>query len=163
MDVVVLRWPEEEERRTALRTLRRPRLLLLEDDRAPPVTVDPLEDWIRLPAGDDDVRARLAALEQRTPEEPGPEIDEHGVLRHRGRWVALAPVELALARTLLEHFMTVVSRDVLSRRAWPQGAPRRNALDVQILRLRRRVGGVGLEIQTVRSRGYLLQPAANSP
>src|SRR5437660_2898512 len=79
MDVVVLRWPEEEERRTALRAVGRPRLLLLEDDSAPPVTIDPLEDWIRLPAGDGDVRARLAALEQRTPEDPRPEIDDHGV------------------------------------------------------------------------------------
>src|SRR5439155_10894622 len=96
------------------------------------------------------------------PEDPRPEIDDHGVLRYGGRWVALAPVELALARVLLEHFMTVVGRDVLSRRAWPQGVPRRNALDVQILRLRRRVSDVGLEIQTVRSRGYLLQRACGA-
>ena len=40
--------------------------------------------------------------------------------------------------------------------------PTRNALDVHILRLRRRIAELGLEIRTVRSRGYLLQAAAAS-
>ena len=45
----------------------------------------------------------------------------------------------------------------MARRAWPNGAPTRNALDVHILRLRRRIAPLGLEVRTVRSRGYLLQ------
>ena len=51
-------------------------------------------------------------------------------------------------------------REVLSKHAWPEGAPTRNALDVHILRLRRRIAELGLEIRTVRSRGYLLQTVA---
>jgi DNA-binding response OmpR family regulator len=39
--------------------------------------------------------------------------------------------------------------------------PTRNALDVHVLRLRRRIAPLGLEIRTVRARGYLLQAAAN--
>ena len=53
-------------------------------------------------------------------------------------------------------------RDTLARRAWPDGTPTRNALDVHVLRFRRRVAPIGLELRTVRARGYLLQagPAA---
>jgi two-component system, OmpR family, response regulator len=51
----------------------------------------------------------------------------------------------------------VVTRDILADRAWPRGVPTRNALDVHVLRLRRRIAPLGLEIRTVRSRGYLMQ------
>lgn len=44
------------------------------------------------------------------------------------------------------------------RAVWPGQAPGRNALDVHILRLRRRLLPLGLAIRTVRSRGYLLEP-----
>ncbi|HEX2272971.1 MAG TPA: helix-turn-helix domain-containing protein, partial [Acidimicrobiales bacterium] len=48
----------------------------------------------------------------------------------------------------------------LIRAVWPGQAPGRNALDVHILRLRRRLRPLGLAIRTVRSRGYLLEPEA---
>src|ERR687892_469760 len=80
-------------------------------------------------------------------------------LRYRGRWVALSPVESALATTLVDRFGAVVGRETLSRRAWPDGTPTRNALDVHMLRLRRRIASLGLEVRTVRSRGYLMQAA----
>jgi DNA-binding response OmpR family regulator len=51
----------------------------------------------------------------------------------------------------------VVRRDLLAQAGWPEGAPGRNALDVHVLRLRRRIAPVGLAIKTVRSRGYLLE------
>jgi DNA-binding winged helix-turn-helix (wHTH) protein len=60
---------------------------------------------------------------------------------------------------MLERYGAVVSRDALSRAGWPQGAPGRNALDVHVLRLRRRLAPIGLVIRTVRSRGYLLERA----
>ena len=43
-----------------------------------------------------------------------------------------------------------------------RGAPTRNALDVHVLRLRRRLAPLGLEIRTVRSRGYLLQESRSA-
>jgi DNA-binding response OmpR family regulator len=61
---------------------------------------------------------------------------------------------------LLDRAGAVVSRDTLARAGWPDGAPGRNALDVHVLRLRRRVDPLGLVIRTVRSRGYLLETAA---
>jgi len=59
---------------------------------------------------------------------------------------------------MLERFGAVVSRESLGRAGWPDGAPGRNALDVHVLRLRRRLAPVHLAIRTVRSRGYLLEP-----
>jgi hypothetical protein len=158
VDVVLLRWPEEEVRLERLRAVGTPRLLLVGEELAPPSPVDPLEDWIRLPAAEEDLRARVSTLAARA----GlvlvtPTVDADGLLRYRGRWVTLSPVERALAAALVERFGAVVGRDTLVRRAWPGGSPTRNALDVHMLRLRRRIGELGLEVRTVRARGYLLQ------
>jgi DNA-binding response OmpR family regulator len=158
MDVVLLRWPEESDRRTELEIGARPRLLLVDPSEPPPECTDPLEDWIRLPADDRDVRARLAALVNRSASEQ-PIMDGDGLVRFRGSWVSLSPVEQNLMRCLLDRYGAVAGRDVLRRKAWPDGLPSRNALDVHMVRLRRRIAAVGLEIRTVRSRGYLLQPA----
>ena len=59
--------------------------------------------------------------------------------------------------------LLVVSRDALARAGWPDGASGRNALDVHVLRLRRRLRDVRLAIRTVRSRGYLLEPVEDEP
>jgi DNA-binding response OmpR family regulator len=83
-------------------------------------------------------------------------IDDDGLFRVGDEWVALPPVEHRLARALLDRIGTVVTRDALARAGWPEGAPGRNALDVHVLRLRRRLAPLSLTIHTVRSRGYLL-------
>lgn len=161
MDVVLVRWPTEKERRAHLVTEREPRLLLLENGEAPPDPDDCLEDWVRVPASEDEVRARVAALSRRFRCHTcaTPALDEDGVLRVGTRWVSLPPVEARLTTALLERFGAVASRDTLSRAGWPDGAPGRNALDVHMLRLRRRLAAVDLAIRTVRSRGYLLEPS----
>lgn len=161
MDVVLLRWPEEGERLEALRSSRIPRLLLVGPDEPPPHLPHALEDWIRLPAADRDVRARVAALEDRSERTSAvPEIGGAGLLRFRGRWVALSPVEQSLAGMMVGDYGKVVGRDSLAGAAWPTGIPTRNALDVHVLRLRRRIAPLDLEIRTVRARGYLLQEAS---
>ena len=164
MDVTLLRWPAEATRREALNERSTPRLLLVEDGSPPPDLDDCLEDWIRLPAHEDDVQARLGALMARAARHGtgAPVLDGDGVLRFGPAWVPLPPVEGRLTEALLERFGAVVSRDTLSRAGWPDGAPGRNALDVHVLRLRRRISPVGLAIRTVRSRGYLLEPAATN-
>jgi DNA-binding response OmpR family regulator len=161
MDVVLVRWPEEHDRLEELRATGSPRLLLVGPDELPPQPADALEDWIRLPADDGDMRVRVATLEARAiGDQVMPEIDNDGLLRFRGTWVSLSPVERALAAALIERFGAVVARESLARRAWTDGAPTRNALDVHVLRLRRRIAPLGLEVRTVRSRGYLLQSLA---
>lgn len=72
------------------------------------------------------------------------------------QWVSLPPIEHRLAEVLLEKPAAVVSREALSRAGWPGESATRNALDVHMLRLRRRIEPLGLSIRTVRSRGYVL-------
>jgi hypothetical protein len=160
VDVVLVRWPVEQDRRDELRREGRPRLLLLEDGAAPPVPdVDDVEDWSRVPAGEVDLRARVEGLRRRAASrrDPAPALDDDGVLRLGDRWVSLPPVEARLTAALLDRYGAVVSRDALARAGWPTGAPGRNALDVHVLRLRRRLSPLALAIRTVRSRGYLLE------
>ncbi|MET0148672.1 MAG: winged helix-turn-helix domain-containing protein [Acidimicrobiales bacterium] len=160
-DVAMVRWPGEEDRLDRLRSERRPRLLLVESGAAPPLPSDDLEDWIRVPAQEVDMMARLAGLERRFCENDAicPEVDEDGVLRMGRNWVSLPPVDFRLAAVLVERFGAVVSRDALARAGWPERTPARNALDVHVLRLRRRLEPLGLAIRTVRSRGYALEQA----
>jgi hypothetical protein len=163
VDVVLLRWPLEKERRAALVEMRAARLLLVEDGASPPEPEDCVEDWIRVPASDADVKLRIRALAVRGREHTTtvPVLDRDGVLRFASGWVSLPPVEARLTTAFLDRFGAVVSRDALARAGWPDGSPGRNALDVHVLRLRRRLAPVSLVIRTVRSRGYLLEAGAS--
>ena len=165
MDVVLLRWPLEQERREALARQGRPRVLLVEGDEPAPTLADCLEDWVRLPASEEDIDARTRAVLQRaaTHLPVRPELDPDGVLRFGSDWVSLPPVEARLMAALIERYGAVVSRDQLARAGWPKGAPGRNALDVHMLRVRRRIAPLDLAIRTVRSRGYLLEAQAAEP
>lgn len=159
----MIQWPAEEQRLSQLRRDHVPRLVLVPDGMAPPLTADVLEDWIRIPAPDDDIRSRLRVLADRADvaeESRVPELDENGLLRAGGAWVSLPPVEHRLMTVLLDRYRAVVSRDALARAGWPEGIPGRNVLDVHIVRLRRRLTPLGLVIRTVRSRGYLLEEGA---
>ncbi|MGH9075926.1 MAG: winged helix-turn-helix domain-containing protein [Acidimicrobiales bacterium] len=162
MDVSVLRWPSEAGRRAELARSHVPRLLLLEDGSAPPAGEDSLgdclEDWVRMPAPETELRARIDGLARRGRRHgpASPVLDDDGILRAGETVVPLPPVEARLTRALLERFGAVVSRERLASEAWPGATPGRNVLDVHILRLRRRIVPLGLSIRTVRCRGYLL-------
>ncbi|MCX7620104.1 MAG: winged helix-turn-helix domain-containing protein [Acidimicrobiales bacterium] len=163
MDVSVLRWPADADRRLRLAHIGQPRLLVVDPDATPPASSDCLEDWIRAPASEVDLQARIEGLRRRhrhhriSVRTERPALDTDGVLRFDGRWVSLPPVEARLMRALVARFGAVVSREHLTRAGWPDGSPGRNALDVHVLRLRRRIEPIGLVIKTVRSRGYLLE------
>ena len=159
MDVVLVRWPTDAQRRDHLVEQRVVRLLLVENGSDPPGPADCLEDWIRVPAPEVDVRCRIEGLLVRAGDhvQSAPDLDAYGVLRFAQSWVPLPPVEARLTRALLDRYGAVVSRDALARAGWPDGAPGRNALDVHMLRLRRRLAPIKLAIRTVRSRGYLLE------
>jgi len=159
MDVEMVRWPTDEHRLDEIRAAGAARLILVPEGVRPPIPADELEDWIRLPASDEDIRLRVQVLSDRARggSSRDPELDESGLLRYRGRWVSLPPVESRLTTALLDRYQAVVSRESLARAGWPDGMPGRNVLDVHIVRLRRRLAPLGLAIRTVRSRGYLLE------
>ena len=160
--VALLRWPAEAGRAGELAAAGVPRLWLVEAAAAPPEAGDCLEDWVRVPAAEADLAVRSAALAARARRHGGtdrPSIDGDGVVRHGERWVPLPPVESRLTAVLLDRWGALVSREALALAGWPAGAPGRNALDVHVLRLRRRLAPLGLVIRTVRSRGYLIEAA----
>jgi DNA-binding response OmpR family regulator len=158
MHVEVLPWPADGARLEDLRSRAVPRLLVVADDADLPLVLDCLEDWVTASASEREIEARRRALAMRGEQHKvEPQLDSDGLLHHRDSWVSLSPVEQSIAGALLDRFGAVVTREVLADRAWPNGVPTRNALDVHVLRLRRRIAPLGLEIRTVRSRGYLLQ------
>lgn len=160
MAVELVRWPAERDRLQTLRERGVARLLLVDDDTVPPPVTDCLEDWVRVPAYERDILARTSTLTARSAQHGGqarPELDDAGILRFRDEWVSLGPVDAALAGALLESYGQLVSREELTQRAWPGVASARNNLDVQIMRLRRRLAPLGLRIRTVRSHGYVLE------
>ncbi|MEU2717243.1 winged helix-turn-helix domain-containing protein [Streptomyces sp. NPDC007205] len=155
----MLRWPEQAKEIEACRRRKLPRMLLVAPHAEPPLSVDPLEDWVRAPVDDADLQARWDALTARVaPRKP---VIDGQVLHFRGRRLLLAAGEADLVRVLLASYRTVVSREDLAARIWPAGGiERRNALDVRILRTRRRLAPLGLAIKTVWRRGYLLDVTA---
>lgn len=188
MTVELLHWPQDRERRAELNETNQLRLLLVQPSAAPPLIVDPFEDWVRLPADHGDVKARVESLQRRakatgnaaggaggpagdaatTEDQPdliivaddGPAIPtlESGVLRNEVGWVSLPDLEARIVEVLLSRFGRVADRQSLLAAGWPGEEPSRNLLDVHLHRLRRRIEPIDLRIQTVRKRGYLLEP-----
>jgi len=119
-----------------------------------------------MPAPDRDVKAKAAALQRRAEEwaaRPAPVLDGSGRLLRAGQWVTLSPMEEQLMEVLSENFGGVVGDGTLLARGWPDGGGTHTALRVQLVRLRRRISALGLEIKTVRGRGYVLQAARDTP
>ena len=160
MNVEVLHWPEDEPRVAEMRTRGVARLLVVTERHRTRRAGLSRGLGVRVRLGH---RARSPAPGAQPPAPrrtaSRPLLDTDGLLHHRDHWVSLSPVEQSLAAALLDRFGAVVARETLAVRAWPEGLPTRNALDVHVLRLRRRIAPLGLEIRTVRARGYLLQAA----
>jgi DNA-binding winged helix-turn-helix (wHTH) protein len=90
-----------------------------------------------------------------------PTIDEYDLLRRGHDWVALSASEAAVVTLLLERYARVVPRDRLEAAVWPAtGNPPRSLLNQLMIRVRRRIEPLGLEVATVRGRGYLLREGA---
>ena len=136
------------------------RLYLVEPGADPPTVTSCLEDWVRLPASDDEVSARASALMLRRrwhhPHHDRPSLDSMGVLHLGSRWVDLPPLEARLFSVLLERLGESVPTRQLLDTGWGPAADRTGNLRIQILRLRRRLAAVGLVIHTLPGRGYML-------
>ena len=159
-DVVVLSWPDQAPQRERLERGHVPRLWLVEPGFDPPVGDSCLEDWIRLPADDADVRARLTSLAQRAEHHPlRPTLDAYGQLTHNGAVVILSPVEQHLAGSLIAHFGDAVTEDDLITSAWDEGGSEQT-LRVHMSRLRRRIAPIGLTITSIRAYGYVMRNEA---
>jgi len=155
--VAIVYWPEEAELAAELGAQGRPLLMLVARAAEPPVAWDRLTDWLRLPADDRDIRARIESLQRRAARPPAPVIDDYDVVWRGSRWVALSPVEARILTVLLERDSAVVTRRELNAACWKEGAPGERAVDARLPRLRTRIGPLGMTIRTIRSRGFLLE------
>jgi biotin operon repressor len=157
-EVKLLRWPAESARRARYRALGVPRLLVVEGEVPAPVCSDLREDWVRAPITRADLRARIAALQARVEAHQRPQVDPFGILRFADRSVSVSPTETDLLECLTRQFGSLVPRQIL-RDCLPErpGGVSRNALDLHIMRLRRRIRPLGLVVRNVRGRGYLLE------
>jgi two-component system, OmpR family, response regulator len=157
-DIKFLRWPHEEAERPQFLKNRIPVLWIVESNFEPPRCIDPLEDWVRPPLHQRDVDARVASLTQRARSEQVPVITADNVLHTREFRLPLADSEAVIMTALVENFQRVVPRKQLAECGWGNAAQEhRNALDLRILRLRRRLAPLKLEIVTVWGRGYMLE------
>ena len=163
-DVVVLCWPSDAEDVIRLHDHGVPCLLLLDAAADPPDLGSLLVDWVRLPADDRDLTARLSRLRRHAAAPAAlPTLDGYGRLTFGDRWVELTPIEERLAEALIESFATVVPGPVLAARGWRGAPPSVNALRVNLHRMRRRVESIGLEVRMLRGSGDLLQIADAPP
>jgi DNA-binding response OmpR family regulator len=71
--------------------------------------------------------------------------------------VPLTPIEEQLCGLLIGDYGAVVSDRRLMAAAWPNGSGTSTGLRLQMTRLRRRIGDLGLEVRSVRGRGYVMQ------
>lgn len=157
--IELIRWPVDSERRDRCRDLGVMRLLVLEAGVEAPVCTDILEDWVRAPISRDDLQARINTMMARVSAQHAPRIDPNGVLQFRSSSVLLSPTETDLVTVLAGSFCEVVSRRELLEILPGTPKPSRNALDLHMMRIRRRVKVLGLEVHAVWGRGYILKSA----
>ena len=140
------------------------RLYLVESGAEPPSVEGCLEDWVMLPASEEEISARAVALLKRLRLHQGPgdrpHLDKMGVLHLGERWVDLPPLEARLFRLLLDRLGEAVGTDELLAAGWGSGTNSRGNLRIQVLRLRRRLAETGLSIHTLPGRGYMLESTA---
>jgi DNA-binding response OmpR family regulator len=160
-DVCILHWPEQEDERMALAAQERPRLLLVPRAVAPPEVEDQLEDWLRAPADPAELLCRRWTLRRRLMRRRGlPVLDDDGLLRFNGRWVAIPDSQLAPLRLLLDRAGRIVRMAEIEDACERAGTSRKPAsIRTMLGRLDRRCSQVGLRIAHVRSRGVVLKAA----
>jgi hypothetical protein len=156
--VVVARWPSEAERRGAIASRRLPCMWLVEPGVAPPV-VEAWEDWVRLPAHERDVKARIESLKRRACR---PELVDDSILRN-GFGSALLPArEASVATELINRHPHPVSREQLEALLWSDGPPTTRALEDLVYRLRRRIKPLHLAISYSRGTGFAIGVATEA-
>ncbi|WP_237774042.1 helix-turn-helix domain-containing protein [Actinosynnema sp. ALI-1.44] len=160
LEVKLVRWPAEAASLARYRQMNVLRLLVVEGRAAPPITADVKEDWVRPPVSKADLMARIAALRARSDVYAVPHVDPVGVLRYGSQSVTVSAIGTAVLSRLAADFGVLVEREELLG-LLPGNDGDRNALDLQIMRLRRRIGPLGLGIRTVRGRGYVLVPQSS--
>ena len=125
------------------------------------------DDYLEKPFHPEELLARIEALLRRRASGKqlavGPLVLdlEAGRARLGETEVALSPRELAIAALLARRPGRVYGKEEILEAVWGEDAPRSNALEVHLAKLRSKLAQIGAEgyLRTVRGRGYaLLEP-----
>ena len=165
--VATLLWPEEADRRDRLAAAGIPRLLLVRPGSSPPPAWSVDEDWLWTDAPPYDRAHREATLRRRldlvarpAPPRAAVALDEDGLVRRHGRWVALTDLEVRLVRPLLRANGRCLSRTALLEAGWSGEERHERAVDGVIRRVRSKLRPLGVEIHGITGAGYLLEVGA---
>lgn len=160
-DVVLLRWPAQEDLRARLEADGLPRLLLLSHECLAPVCADDLEDWVREPLDPEELEVRAAKVQHRARLRAlRPRVDEHGLIRVGDRWIDLPPVQLPVAQLLISGFGRVVTAEqIQAAYLHAGGSMHPKAVKAMVGRVKRRLAELDLVLTNVRDRGYVLEGA----
>ncbi|MFK0153511.1 winged helix-turn-helix domain-containing protein [Streptomyces sp. NPDC090493] len=158
-DVKIVRWPAESGKLARFRMQGLPCLIVVARGAQVPELTGTHEDWVRHPAETWELQARVASLRHKAmSRSTAPMVDEDGLLRYGSEILPLTVSEAEVFRGLLHRRPGIASRSELAERLlYANRSASQNALDLHIMRLRRKVDSIGLAIETVRGRGFLLK------
>jgi hypothetical protein len=159
-DVLLLRWPEEDHRRPEHAGLARPTVLIVERGGPVPDRIGPLEDWLYDDAPPEEVALRVELLASRVDEREAAPVLEDGLLRHRGRWVAISDTQLPVVRLLVARLDHLVPTDAIVDAYASAGGSTVNASFRALMhRVTRRLAEVDLRLHSIRGKGVVVTVA----
>ena len=95
-----------------------------------------------------------------TDDPPMPVLDQDGLLRLGSRWVAISDVQLPVVALLLDRLGRLVrGSEILAAYVTAGGSGSEASLRSLVHRVRCRLGELGLELRSVRGRGFVLDLA----
>jgi len=159
--VPLLLWPAENERAARLQAAELPFLLLVSENEPPPVSAYRFMDWVRCPADPEELVVRQLNLEERfvlSHHGPRPHLEvDTGRLSFLHATTDLTPSHVALVTQLLTVYREILPRAEV-RAALCVAPGDDELLASRLVRVRRHVRAVGLDIKRVGRVGYALEP-----
>ncbi|MEV7612198.1 winged helix-turn-helix domain-containing protein [Streptomyces sp. NPDC089799] len=132
---------------------------MVEHGAAPPERLSLHEDWVRPPIVREDLQARLRQLADRAVLKSKPVLDPSGILYFKDSSVTVSLTQCEMLAPLVAEYGEIVYRTELREILESSGASSSsNALDLHVMRLRRRLQLVGLAVRNVWGRGFVLEP-----
>ncbi|MET9763703.1 winged helix-turn-helix domain-containing protein [Streptomyces sp. NPDC006372] len=157
--VKFVRWPAERNIREQCKARGHLCLLVVEHGASPPEHLSLYEDWVRPPIVHEDLQARLRQLEHRAVLKSKPVVDPTGILYFEDSSVTLSLTQCEMLAPLVARYGQIIYRTELREILKNSGSSSSsNALDLHVMRLRRRLQLVGLAVRNVWGRGFVLEP-----